>query len=801
MKGLPILKKEFNDFFSSISGWIIVILFLLSTGSFLFIFDGENNLLDYGFADLRNFFSISAWIFVFIVPAITMKSFAEEKNTGTIEHLLTLPIKKYSIVIQKFLGYLFIILVILIFTSVYSFSIYHLGFPKGNLDIASIVGSYLGLILLVSIFVSIGLFTSVISNKQTTAFFIGVFLCFFIFFGLDALASYSLLGKLDFYIKLIGLNYHYESISKGVLDTRDLSYFLVLIVFFCFLTVIIIERVRNKRKYITFISIFIFSIIFFNKFYLRVDLTEDKRYSISETTRNILDSVDSEDKIKIKVYLEGNNFPAGFRRFRNEIKLLLEEYKFYNSNLSFEFIDPFSLEKSNQDTLFRYFSKKRLQPTRLQVEKDNERSTKMIFPYAEIFYKEKSNIINLLSTQTNIPKEEQLNNSIQTLEYKFSNAINFLIKKNKIKITFSEGHGEPIDLLLMDAMYTLSSTYQVSRLDLTIRDEKLIPVKQKYLFNNDILIIIKPLTKFNSNEKYLIDQYIMKGGKVIWALDFVHAETSEIENNGKFMAMPIDLNLTDMLFKYGLRVEPKLIQDSHCGEILVQSGEISGNPQYEKMPWIYYPVMVTNPKNPVVKDIELIRAKYPSYIEILNNHNNNVTVILKTSPFTRVLGVPREISLDEIKLWNKDIFNNKSYNIGVFLEGRFSSAYKNRVKPFEIENSIDSSDIYNKMVVFSDGDLFINEVKSGSYIPLNVDKWTGREFGNKDLLENVVSYLTNEEGIISLRNKKIKLRLLDRLKISKEKNKWRVINIGFPIVILFILNFGFSFYRKKKYTK
>ena len=744
------------------------------------------------------FFNLSAWVFIFIIPAITMKSFAEEKNTETLELLFTLPISKKNIILEKFIGYFLILFVIIIFTLIYVFSIYQLGFPKGNLDIASTFGSYIGLLFLLSTFISIGIFSSSIANKQMTAFFIGVFLCFFIFYGIDALSSYNILGSYDFLLKQFGLKYHYLSISRGVLDTRDLAYFLIIICSFLWFTQITISIKKDLKKNGIILGILILFGIASNYFYTRIDLTEDKRYSISYTTKVILD--DLEEVLKIKVYLDGD-FPSGFKRLSNETKTLIEEYQFYNPNISFDFINPLDLEKIDRDKLYKSFREKRLQPTRLQVEKNGEFNTKLIFPYAKLIYKNKSSFINLLSTQRNIPKEEQLNNSIQTLEYKISNAINFLTKKNKLKVAFSTGHKEAEDIYLMDAIYTLSKDYEVSKIDITIKDTNYINNKFKLLLMQDILIIAKPRSKFNSKEKYLIDQYIMNGGKVIWALDFVYAETKGIENNGKTIAMPIDLNLTDLLFKYGIRINPNIIQDSYCGEIVVQTGEIAGNPQYEKRPWIYYPLLISNPNNPVVKNLELIRVKYPSGIEILRKNKNKITPILRTSPHTRELGVPREISLKEIKLWDKNIFKQKFHTIGVFVEGHFSSAYKNRVKPFDIKNNINTSKEFGKMVIFSDGDIFLNEIKNGNYLPLNIDKWTGKEFGNKNLLENIISYLSNSTDIIELRNKKFKLRLLDKKRVLKEKNKWRVINILIPILILILFGITFNFIKRKKYGK
>ncbi|GGK45231.1 MULTISPECIES: gliding motility-associated ABC transporter substrate-binding protein GldG [Flavobacteriaceae] len=545
-----------------------------------------------------------------------------------------------------------------------------------------------------------------------------------------------------------------------------------------------------KNKY-SKIIVFLIGIILINyigsKIYKRFDLTEDKRYTLSKTTENILANVD--EIIGIKVYLEGD-FPAEFKRLQIETKLHLEELKIRNKNIHFRFINP--IENAQE------LIEKGLEPSRLQVEENGKLSEIVLFPFAEINYKDKTEYVSLLKDIFSNSQDEQLQSSIQNLEYAFAHAIHKVTTVKSKKIAVLRGKGTLDDIYLFDFLKKLGDYYYLAPFSLDAVAEQ--PQKTAHqLFNYDLAIIAKPTEKFTEEEKYTLDQFVMQGGKTLWTLDNVHAELDSLMQTGESLVYPRDLGLTDLFFNYGVRINPDLISDLYSSQITLATGNIANKTQFNNFQWNYFPLTNSLNNHPINNNIAPVNFKFPNSIDTLKN-NITKTVLLQSSPLSKVVGTPTIISLKSISQKQDPAnFSNGNKPLAVLLEGAFKSAYSNRVKPFELDNYKENS-TNTKMVVISDGDIIANEIVKGKPIELGVHKFINKRYGNKDFLLNTVNYLLDDSGLINLRSKTIKIAFLNKQKAYEEAVKWQLINIIFPLIILGVFGLTFNYFRKKKYS-
>lgn len=524
-----------------------------------------------------------------------------------------------------------------------------------------------------------------------------------------------------------------------------------------------------------------------NKFFKRFDVTQDKRYTLSDTSLHLIDKVDNQ--LLIRVYLEGN-FPSEFQRLQIETRQFLEELQAENSNISFQFINPDNIRKS--------LVKKGMMPSQLTVEEDGKLSNAIIFPYAEILYGEKSEIVSLLSNTQSKSQEEQLQNAIASLEFSFANAINSVTKTNKQKIAVLTGNGQLNDAHLYSFLSEVAKKYSLAKFTLdsvATNPQKTVNDLRKF----DLAIIAKPTKRFTTEEKLTIDQFITNGGKTLWMLDNVQADTDSLYNSGKMLAYPRDLNLTDLLFSYGVRINYKLIQDLYASKIKLATGNIGNQPQFQNLDWFYHPLVHANPNHPITKNILPVRLRFATQIDTLKN-NIKKTPLLISSVLTKKIGLPRPINLSSIaKEPTENEFSAGPQLFGVLLEGNFESAYANRVKAFNVTN-FKAKSTNNKMIVIADGDIGKNQLLKGKPYNLSVDKWTQQRFGNKDFLLNAVNYLLDDNGLINLRNKSVKINVLDKQQAYNQKGFWQFFNIALPLILLAIFGFLFNYWRKRKYT-
>ena len=524
-----------------------------------------------------------------------------------------------------------------------------------------------------------------------------------------------------------------------------------------------------------------------NSFNKRFDLTKDKRYSLSDETKSIVDKID--EPIYIKIYLQGD-FPAEFKRIQLETNQFLEELNALNNNIKFRFINP----KSNKKELI----KSGLQPSKLTVKEESVVSESIIFPWATINFDDKIENVSLLSNSTAPSQEEQMNRSIENLEYEFANALHKIISKKDKKIAILKGNDELEDIYLYSFLKKLGEYYKLA--EFTLDSVRTNPEKTlQDLLHYDLAIIAKPTKAFSEEEKFTLDQYILNNGKTLWLVDNIAAEMDSLMANGKTLALNRDLNLTDLFFNYGLRINYNITKDLYSSSIRLASGNTGNKTQYQDFLWHYFPLTISNNNNPISINLNPILLKFPSSIDLLEN-NIKKTVLLQSSPYAKIIGTPTNISLNEIAIKpNKEEFNNANTVFGVLLEGKFKSAYSNRIKPIDFVNFKQVSD-KNAMVVISDGDIIANETFKGEPLPLSIDKWTNQAFGNSDLLLNTVHYLLDDSGIINLRSKNLQIQFLDKEESFQKKTFWQILNIILPLVFLGLFGFVFNYLRKRKYT-
>ncbi|MCG1036400.1 gliding motility-associated ABC transporter substrate-binding protein GldG [Polaribacter sargassicola] len=541
-------------------------------------------------------------------------------------------------------------------------------------------------------------------------------------------------------------------------------------------------------KNIVFLTIALIALNIVNQyFYKRLDLTADKRYTLSKTTENILNKVDK--NLFISIYLEGD-FPSEFKRLQVETRQYLEELSAENSNIKVQFVNP--------DTQREDLVKRGMMPSQLTVEEEGKLSEAIIFPWAEISYQKKSTIVSLLPSAIVASQEEQLQKAIENLEYSFTNAINSITQPKQKSVAVITGNGELQDIYQYSFLSEIAKKYKLAKftLDSVAKNPQ---QTLKDLTSLDLAIIAKPTEKFTAEEKFTLDQYIANGGKTLWMLDNVQADQDSLFNNGKLLAYPRDLNLTDLLFSYGIRINTSLIKDLYAAQIPLATGKVGNQTQFQNLEWFFHPLVGSNPNHAITKNLIPVRLQFANQIDTLKN-NIKKTPLLLSSPLTQKVGTPSFIELQSIadEVVEND-YRGGNQLFAVLLEGDFKSAYKSRIKPFNTplfrENATN-----NKMIVISDGDIGKNQILKGKPTDLSRDKWTNQEFGNKDFLINSVDYLLDDIGLIQLRNKTLQIKNLDKQKAFKERTFWQFLNVVLPLILLLIFGFVFNFLRKRKYS-
>ena len=560
---------------------------------------------------------------------------------------------------------------------------------------------------------------------------------------------------------------------------------------------------KNLNKSLKHIIIVIVAIIAVNfishKVYKRFDLTTDQRYTLNEATLDIIKK--AETPIIIDVFLEGEDFPSEFRRLQSETKQLLEEFRAYNDNISFKFINP-TEDEDTRDQAIKQLNARGLTPMQLNVQENGKQSQEVIFPWALASYDEVTVKIPLVKNKIGETQQQLVTNSVQHLEYAFADGISKLVNPKRRKIAVLKGNNEMDNLNIADYVKTLRDYYFIAPFTLDSVNNN--PEKTlKSLQDFDLIIAAKPTEAFTEEEKFVLDQYTMNGGKSLWLIDQVAMDKDSLYNDfGKNVALARDLNLTDFFFKYGVRINPVLVSSMYSAPIVLLSGEGS-NTRAERFPWTYSPLAQGISTHPVVNNLNYIKFDFASPIDTLKNNLKTVkkTILLQSAPLSKLEGTPREISLDEVNNQQDPAsFNKGSQNLAVLLEGKFTSVYNNRVKPFDLKD-VKNESVPTKMIVISDGDVIKNEIDRNGPKELGYDSKLNQFFGNKEFLVNAANYLLDDNGLINIRSKEIAVAFLNSEKITEEKTKWQLLNILLPLVLLGIFGFSFNYFRKKKYAK
>ena len=534
------------------------------------------------------------------------------------------------------------VLISLLPTLVAYVSVYTLGDPVGNIDTGSVAGSYIGLLLLGGAFVAIGIFCSSLTQNQIVAFILAAVLCVAVYLGFESVYNMGVQGGAGLFVRKLGAAYHYESISRGVVDTRDVLYFACVAALFLMATRMVLQSGRvNKstRQHVnkstsqrvsmwiemgaTVLIVVAVSVIG-NFLFLRADLTAEKRYTLSKHTKEMLKKID--EPVLFRVYLEGE-FPADFKRLQSETKEMLNQFRAYNSNIDYEFFNPNAFESNEEQQMFyQKLAQKGIQPTQIQVNSDGGVTTQILIPAADVFYRGRETSVQLLQNQKYVSEADLLNNSIQNLEYTLSSAIRALSKGMKQSIGFLQGHGELTGGVLYDIQRSLQEFYSLDYVTIDGKIQSLTAHRKNekdstYNFYNlyDLLIIAKPTQTFSEQDLYILDQYIMYGGKVLWLIDELNADLDSLSNRGQMLSTRYTLGLDEMLFNYGVRINADLLMDMRCRPIPIQVGMVGEKPQFKFCPWYYFPEIVPLSQHPIVRNLDLIKTDFVSSIDLIDN--------------------------------------------------------------------------------------------------------------------------------------------------------------------------------------
>lgn len=541
----------------------------------------------------------------------------------------------------------------------------------------------------------------------------------------------------------------------------------------------------------------------FGSYYIfkRFDLTQDKRYTLSQTTLNIIEEV--EEPLYIDVFLEGN-FPGEFKRLQDETRQLLEEFHAYNNNIVFNFVNPLEEEgrEGNPQQTIQEMYALGMTPVSVTVDDKGKQSQEVVFPWAIAHYNQKTVRIQLLKNMMGASTAEKVVSSVQHLEYAMADALNKVTKEKEKKIAVIKGNGELHELLMADFIKAARESYYIGpfTLDSVAKDPQ---GTLKALKDYDLAIIAKPTQQFTEEEKQVLDQFIVNGGRTMWMVDAVNIEMDSLYNQtGSTVAFPRDLNLNDMFFKYGFRITPELIKDEAGTPIKLATGAQGSETQFQDYIWKYSPFIYPESKHPIVKNMDGIKFEFVNPIDTLKNSIKK-TVLLRSSQYSKKVGTPVEIKLDMVaeETTPQEYAQQGFIPVSVLLEGQFTSMYENRVLPFK-DPAYKSKGAEGKMIVISDGDMIRNQLDQ-NYQPMELgyDKWTGHLYDNKGFLMNCINFLLDDTGLINIRSKDVDLPMLDKEKVYSNYTTAQLITVGVPIVVLALFGLLFTFLRKRKYGR
>lgn len=574
-----------------------------------------------------------------------------------------------------------------------------------------------------------------------------------------------------------------------------------------------------KRSHLIELFAGIFVIIFLNVIgnyiYTRFDLTSEKRYTLSKATKRLLKDID--ETVLVRVYLEGNELPPDFVRLQNETKEMLNQFRAYNKYVEYEFVNPTDFDDpKEQQVFYQKLAQKGIQPSQIEIKTPDGIKQQLVIPAADVMYKGQETSVQLLLGQRYVSDVELINNSVQALEYTLTDAIRRLSRVEKQRIAFLQGHGELERHAIYDIQLALTDYYAMENITLdgniNSLTERVINPKDStsISFRNKfkLLVVPKPTKPFSDEDLYIIDQFVMYGGRVLWLIDGLDIEMDSLANRSQTMAMRMDLGLgfDEMMFTYGVRVNSNLIMDIRCMPVPMAGGSMGNNPQIEFRPWYYFPEVVPRSKHPIVKNLDVIKSEFVNSIDIIDNEIRK-TVLLTTSEYTRVVNAPAVVDLNVAQTEpDPRLFNKANLPIAVLLEGAFKSPWKNRLSPTFTdipEMGYRGEGDTTKMIVISDGDIIKNafNYRQNYPYPLGYDKYTNTMYANKTFILNAINYLCGDEDYMESRSREIKIRKLNVAQIKENRLMYQVINTVVPIVIVIVSGVAIVLIRKNRYKK
>lgn len=570
-----------------------------------------------------------------------------------------------------------------------------------------------------------------------------------------------------------------------------------------------------KKSHILQLVLGLVIIIFLNVigyfFFARIDLTQEKRYTLSESSKKLMSNL--EDIVFIRCYLEGD-IPSEYKKLRNETKEMLDQFRAYNPDIEYEFVDPNGFENAkDKNEFYQRLFEKGFSPLLTTSTNNNSQVQQYIFPYLEITYKGRTTIVPLISSKNGFSSDGIVNASIENLEYNLYTAIRSVATQQRGKVAFLYGHGEWQVENIWDFISSLNEYYTVDSISINEKlnaltervydsvNPNLVKIKNKF----DCLVIAKPTSIFSYKDLYLIDQYIMHGGKVLWLVDPLLVSMDSLQTQANTFAISNFTGVDDILFRYGVKLNTNLVTDMQCAKIPIVTGQYQNNtPQMTYYPWNFFPEISPNANHIISDKISPIKMEFASSIDTTNSPAKK-TVLLSSSNRTRVLNSPVNVSLQMLKQkQDASLFNSGAKDVAILLEGEFSSAFKNRLTPeMELNSQMAYKDFSDTtaMIVIADGDVVRNDFMNGQLLPLGYDKYTRKMYGNKEFLVNCVNYLCGDEDLIPLRSREVIMRNLDLAKVEREKTAWQVVNVALPIVVIVLFGVLLAVLRKKTFTK
>ena len=809
-----ICKKEWAHYFGSLSGYLIISFYLLVNGLLLFVLPNFN-VLDFGYTSLQVYFDFAPWILILLIPAITMRSFSEEYKQGTYEILKSLPIPTRSILVGKYLGVVSITILAILPTFFYAIVLNYLS-AVGGIDWGATIGAYIGLIALAAVYVAVGVYMSSVTKHTMIALLGSILISIFLYKGFDWIADLKFFQNgYDFYIRQLGLSAHYQNLNKGAIGLADILYFKIVILLFGLGA---IEQLSGKFKYSWVLLVMLLLNVLSHLYPLQIDLTKDQRYTMSSQSKILIQDI--KQPVKIHFYL-GGELPAHYKKLELATIQFLDQLQQINPTwISWDQTVPGELYKDSALMIFYDSLQKqglpidRFQNTEtitdkkldqllvpgLLIEVEGQKPIAIDLRSSKQFFKP----YNIVKELPEIDIEASFNAAEALLEYKIVQAIYLMNRTVRPSIAYLVGNGEPLDYTVNDLGQSIKNQYNLGVFDL----KKGFPDASKI----NTLLIVKPTMRFTELDQLKIDQFILAGGNVIWALDPLYAEYDSLRNTaGTYLAFDRALGLEAQLFKYGVRVNLNLVQDLNCAKLpMVVGVDASGAPTIQRVPWPYYPFAQAGSEHPMVQNMDRLLTAFPASLDTVRALGITKTILLTTDTTSRIISSPTMIQLnsgqEEGELAS---FTKQHIPVAVLLEGQFKSAFTGRLtsslmdsvqlatgKTF-ITNGIKAA----KQIVLSDADLITNFVDAQKGpLPMGMIPYEGVQFANPVFFQNAIAYLNEPISLLEARKKNLVLRRLDAGKVAENRLWIQLVLLLGPLCLLGLGYWGAFYFRQSRFA-